>query len=190
MPSISPTLEIEMNAETGSVFYKTHRNDDFDGALRFWIASKVEPVALSFRFRITPRMDVLNFKHYVETAFPGVVFTGMGAGHASIAGMVAFKEGHHQDAVLSQLKEHGVAGQLSKLFTALLPGLPCLLSEADFAEFLYEQVATALGNSTLKKGPAVILGFGTETKMLPEAPAKAALSVVAQGPTQPHPVTP
>lgn len=190
MLTVSPTLEIEMNAETGSVFYKTHRNDDFDGSLRFWIASDVEPVALNFRLRITPRMEVLNFKHYVETAFPGVVFTGMGAGHASIAGMVAFKEGHHQDAVLAQLGEHGVAGQLSKLFSGLLPGLPCLLSETDFAQFLYEQVALALGSSTLKKGPAVILGFGTMSKALPEEPAKAAPSVVAQNPIQPHPVTP
>lgn len=171
METVSSTLEIEMNAATGSIFYKTHESEDISGALRFWVDGEaIGGVALMFRYRLTPRIEVLNFKHYLEALWPGVLYSGNGLNHASVAGAVFFKEANSAEKVLAKLQDGAVAEHLRDLIKGMFPGMKSKLEPEQFQQFLLEQVGAALLQNPVKKPKsAVVLTFGSKTKDLPAA---------------------
>lgn len=187
MSTVSSKLSIEMNHTTGSVFYQTHQSDDINGALRFWMDATSTENVLCFRFRLTPRIEVLNFKHYLETLWPGVIYSGNGASHASVAGAIHLKEASTPEEVMAMIASCHVADHLRGLLEPMFPGLTPLLSPEDFAKFLEEQVQAALLQSPPKeKKSAVILTFGSKTKDLAAVPSEGAQEG-AQGENKAHP---
>lgn len=194
MSTVSSKLNIEMNTTTGSVFYQTHQSDDINGALRFWMDATSTENVLCFRFRLTPRIEVLNFQHYLEAMWPGVIYTGKAQGHASVAGAIYLKEASTPEEVMAMIASCHVADHLRGLLEPMFPGLSPILPPEEFSKFLEEQVQAALLQSPPKaKKSAVILTFGDKTKDLATAPsgsvkgAQEGAQAAPQGENKAHP---
>lgn len=194
MSTVSSKLNIEMNTATGSVFYQTHQSDDINGALRFWMDSTSTENVLYFRFRLTPRIEVLNFKHYLEAMWPGVIYSGNGSAHASVAGAIYLKDASTSEEVMAMVASCHVADHLRDLLEPMFPGLTPILTPEEFSKFLEEQVQAALLQSPPKaKKSAVILTFGDKTKDLATVPsdgvqgAQLADQAAPHGENEPHP---
>lgn len=175
---ISDLLPKDVNAKTGSTFFVVSDSADIQGALRFWMdAESMGKFSLMFRYRLTPKIEVLNLPHYLSVKWPQVQYSGASASHVSVAGASYFTGAKDAAGVLALMEENHVADRTRELIEGMFPGLPVTLNAVDFKQFFREQVEAAI--ATMPKAPkktAVILSFGAALSHLEGG------EVVAQGP--------
>ena len=143
---ITNTLKTEKNQQTGSTFFVIGEADDVQASIRFWREGHTpERTMIAFRLRVTPKIEALNFAHYLNAKWPTINWTGHGSGHVSIAGGTGYAaHPKNVEAILGLAEENDIAGKLFGLIETSFPGLELKLDKYQFAAFYREQVMAAL----------------------------------------------
>lgn len=162
--TIASTLEVDKNKQTGSTFYVIGEDDDVKAAVRFWReASSPEITVIGHRLRLTPKIDVASFPHYMAAKYPAVQWVGSSGSHVSVAGATAFKvPSHHYDKVLALVEENSIPQKLLEHVKASFPGLEFRLTDEQFVAFYYEELRRILNVQEIKQHvpSAVVFNFG------------------------------
>lgn len=164
--TISEQLPTEVNEKTGSTFFVVADSPEVQGALRLWFdGSNMGKSILMFRYRLSPKIEVLNFPYFLGQKWPAAQFTTIASNYASVAGAIHFKNAASVSDAVELAKENDLAPKIRELIEGMFPGLSIPLSAEDFNLFIHEQIAQAFELSVPKK-KGVILSFGTQVSHL------------------------
>lgn len=161
---ITPTLEKDFNKSTGSTFYVIGEDDDVKAAIRFWQeTSSPDITVIAYRLRLTPKIEVLNFQHYMAAKYPEIKWIGVGQNHVSVSGATMFKApAKHYDKVLHLMEENAIASKLYEMIAKCFPGIEFRITTDQFGTFFREEANRILNIPATPQelaSSAVVFGF-------------------------------